>query len=1254
VEEPEVKVEAPVKKSRRKTKATDATVLLDESASEIIVTKKPAKPTTPTSVKVALEERLKGLNIEEHKKPWMATKTFRLITTEKELQDWVDYTLANKSKHVKLFGTDKLVPVVAVDTETTGLDTRIVNGLANVDIAGLCLCSDGVEGLYVPVSHAGTCIPRHRITEILQSLFDQSLLVFFNAKFDREVLRITMGMTFLPFPWFEDVQIHNYLLDPKADVGESGFGLSQNGLKALSKKKLDIEQIELSDFVKVRVKVFNKETQKYSTKSVYAPFNLIPSEIALWYAAGDAITTWLLWEQMHERARRLVLPILIDHELVDTLSWIERQRYNTDRARLKRTIKWQQAKLEGIRAELIAMSGIEDFNPGSTAQLAKVLFEDRGFKPYKVSDKTGAPSTDSESLEEMRKQDPDDPFLGKLFEYREYASLHPENLHFDARDGSARIYLKQTTVAGGRLSANGGDFEKDGGCGLNIQAIKTVSGNKWAEARLLLEDLDEIDLEALPEHILGEMSADFITDGEVEIPNPAYLIPLADFSEAAIEATKKLNEGTPERIKINGPCARKGVIKNHLISMLGYTYCVVPSCEHCKTHYTVLKEKAKVDLNEVLNLRSLFVAEPGWTFWTIDYSNIEMRCAANISKEPKFINEFLEGEGDFHTLTAILVFGDKFLLEPDKGKKKALRGIAKILNFALLYGGTEHTIYENLKKTMPNATLAMAKEMVTAYWDGVPVFKEWVANQCDIAQNEFYTATATGRVIGFKSALVSLGIREPHPEEEGAYREYQKARKKSREFEELSEELKREGVEAYEVLDARKRAARYTAMATALWKDTSTGVRNYIDYNKFVSKAGRLSMNIPLQGLAGDFMRMALNNIRKWVRGEGLEGVIRVHGSVHDEVDPTVKNEYCPYVLPRIARLMKLRDLHAERGWTVPIETDAEYGQSWDIEHHLTGDKDHKPMAWTGIPGMETYVPMEWYEEFNNNLSLRLETDESRAKLCKGLRKAIHERAHNCVELVEKAKDPKEALHWLIVTLQMDEYWRIDAGEDPCTLEEFETFYGLTRPPVPVGGFMDPLPFENIEAYVEELRLLAEAEAVTNEEVILGPQAKVDIQIDKVLKGLADDPEIQALLEADTLEEIMTVVGIDTPEVAEEEVFAEPLKRKKETPKPVEAPVPPLVAAPIRDLQEGEISLRMKYNPGLQCLRFMDEEDLEIFLKHLGRGNQTLTVVYCGEVYEIPNVANPEIPAGYGYPMETLERIDESQEIGVEGFKFQD
>lgn len=58
------------------------------------------------------------------------------------------------------------------------------------------------------------------------------------------------------------------------------------------------------------------------------------------------------------------------------------------------------------------------------------------------------------------------------------------------------------------------------------------------------------------------------------------------------------------------------------------------------------------------SLRRMFISRPGYTMVKSDYAGQELRIVTNLSKEPVWLKEFLEGTGDLHTITAQAFFGD--------------------------------------------------------------------------------------------------------------------------------------------------------------------------------------------------------------------------------------------------------------------------------------------------------------------------------------------------------------------------------------------------------------------------------------------------------------------------------------------------------------------------------------------------------------------------------------------------------------------
>ena len=353
---------------------------------------------------------------------------------------------------------------------------------------------------------------------------------------------------------------------------------------------------------------------------------------------------------MYELARSRKLIHRIDHELVESITWIERQRWIVDTPRLARTVKGHQKKISELREKLRQLAveaGYEEratdegvvldddkFNPGSTMQLQQLLYKVKG---YEVNKFTGAgnPSCDAEVLEDLFKAHPEDKFIETIMTYRDYMALHPDNLRFDPRDHTARIYLKQNVVAGGRLAAAGGDFEKDGGFGLNPQGIKKVESYLMWKVNGNVLDPDEIPIDQIEEHDESELHSSCFKEIE-KVETVVTYKQRTDWETGALlfheVGGEPMLEEVVEEKKVKVRTKAPGIIKNHIGQYLGYAICLVPGCTTCAEKFGILIPNAKMDANEMINLRVLFCAPPGWTLFTVDYSNIEMRCLAGDTK----------------------------------------------------------------------------------------------------------------------------------------------------------------------------------------------------------------------------------------------------------------------------------------------------------------------------------------------------------------------------------------------------------------------------------------------------------------------------------------------------------------------------------------------------------------------------------------------------------------------------------------------
>ena len=426
-----------------------------------------------------------------------------------------------------------------------------------------------------------------------------------------------------------------------------------------------------------------------------------------------------------------------------------------------------------------------------------------------------------------------------------------------------------------------------------------------------------------------------------------------------------------------------------------------------------------------------------------------------------------------------------------------------------------------------------------------------------------------------------------------------------------------------------------------LYKDPDSGVRNAIEYNKFISKIQRVSVNAPLQGLAGDFMRIMLNKIRHWIMNEcpAVQSVVLVHSSVHDEIDYSVKNEYTPFVVPRITRKMKLRKFHQRRGWPVPVEADTEYGRSWDVAFHLTGDDGHKPAGWTNVPGMAEYVPADFDIESINKLyrSCISEKPESRERAKRWMEENLHPRACSAIKYIFEAKTPEEARQQLFATVHLHEYWKIDEVPDDQdelleTLEQFEARCGLTignRGFCPEDGWLHAVALDKaIRKAVPKLGPApVEEEEEADVEILSAPLGipAPDGVIETVeVDGTYTVPQDQAAAED---ERVYTAVAVLDDE--DELLYETPKKKVVVVPETVTAPEPepePVAqAAP-------EVVVPEPSMPTIQPILLRDNitrREFKELLKDLrfkmSSGN--IEVMWSGEVVPIPYVSlNSVIP----------------------------
>ena len=117
-----------------------------------------------------------------------------------------------------------------------------------------------------------------------------------------------------------------------------------------------------------------------------------------------------------------------------------------------------------------------------------------------------------------------------------------------------------------------------------------------------------------------------------------------------------------------------------------------------------------------------------------DYSQIELRLLAHISRDENMTEAFLNGS-DIHTMTASTVFGvSTDMVTPE------LRKRAKAVNFGIVYGIGEHSLSEDL-----GISRKEAKQYIDSYLAGFPRVSAYLDGIKEKARENGYVVTEFGR-----------------------------------------------------------------------------------------------------------------------------------------------------------------------------------------------------------------------------------------------------------------------------------------------------------------------------------------------------------------------------------------------------------------------------------------------------------------------------------------------------------------------------
>jgi len=147
-------------------------------------------------------------------------------------------------------------------------------------------------------------------------------------------------------------------------------------------------------------------------------------------------------------------------------------------------------------------------------------------------------------------------------------------------------------------------------------------------------------------------------------------------------------------------------------------------------------------------IRQAFEPSKGHRFISADYSQIELRIMAHISKDVGLLQAFQEGE-DVHSKTASEVF-DVAIEEVTED----LRRNAKAINFGLIYGISAFGLGKQL-----GISRNLAAEYMAMYFEKYPGVKKYMESTKDFASQNGYVETLFGRRLYLRDINASNAIR---------------------------------------------------------------------------------------------------------------------------------------------------------------------------------------------------------------------------------------------------------------------------------------------------------------------------------------------------------------------------------------------------------------------------------------------------------------------------------------------------------------
>ena len=209
-------------------------------------------------------------------------------------------------------------------------------------------------------------------------------------------------------------------------------------------------------------------------------------------------------------------------------------------------------------------------------------------------------------------------------------------------------------------------------------------------------------------------------------------------TNSLINFCKQLQEVNPVTKRLHGQF-------NQIGTATGRFSCSKPNLQNIPNVKLKPSETNELKILES-RFREMFVPKRGCQFICADYSQIEIRVAAEMSQDPFLLKAYNETDSngdklDVHKLTASEIFGIPYSKITDEQ-----RSIAKSINFGLIYGKTAIGLSASLTEiTGKHHSKEQAEVIMAKYFERFSGVKTSLDDLIDFADTNGYSETLYGR-----------------------------------------------------------------------------------------------------------------------------------------------------------------------------------------------------------------------------------------------------------------------------------------------------------------------------------------------------------------------------------------------------------------------------------------------------------------------------------------------------------------------------